>query len=365
VVLAAQALEEPAAGGAGVIGDGARHILLVKLSSIGDVVHALPVAAALRRRFPEAYLAWAVRPAAAEVVVGNPHLNETLIVGGRGEESPGVRHVPEVTRLRALRRVLHGIGFDLALDVQGLFKSALLAYLSGAKERVGFLNCQEGTCLLNNRRVVPDRRDCHAVEGYLGFAAAVGAPTEPVEFSIATSAEDEQYATQLLGEGRFLALIPGARWASKRWPPARFAAVCDALHAEYDCEGLVVGGAGDGTLAAEILAAAKSPVLDLTGKTTLKQLAAVFRRCALTVANDTGPMYISSALGTPTVAVFGPTDSTRLGPYGKGHAKVSAGADCAPCRRRNCSPRKCLEAVTVEQVVEAARPLFTREGGRG
>lgn len=341
-----------------MIGDHARRILIVKLSSIGDVVHALPLAAALRRRFPEAYLAWAVGPAAAEVVIGNPYLSETLIVGGQGEAPPGARNLPELTRPGALRRLLHAIGFDLALEVQGLFKSALVAYLSGAQERIGFRNCQEGTCLLNNRRVVPDRRDCHAVDGYLGFAAAVGAPTQPVEFAIAISAEDEQCAAQLLGAGRFVALIPGARWDSKRWPARRFAAVSDALHQEFGCEGVVVGGAGDGPLATEILAAAKSPVRDLTGKTTLKQLAAVFRRCLLTVGNDTGPMYLSSAVGTPTVAVFGPTDMTRLGPYGEGHAKVSANVDCAPCRRRDCTSRKCLEAVTVERVVEAARPLL-------
>ena len=337
----------------------ARRILLVKLSSIGDVVHALPVAAALRKRFPDAYLAWAVRPAAAEVVIGNPHLEETLIVGGEGEARPGVRPVPALTEPVALRRALHELGFDLALDLQGLFKSALVAYLSGAKERVGFRNYQEGTFLLNNRRIVPDRRDVHAVEGYLGFAAAVGAPTTPVEFTIATSPEDDRHAEELVGGGGAVALIAGARWASKRWSPARFAAVGDALHAEFGLAGIVVGESGDGPLASEITAAAKSPVRDLTGKTTLKQLAAVFRRCAVTVANDTGPMYISSAMGTPTVAIFGPTDPARLGPYGKGHAKVSGGVGCAPCRRRECASLRCLEAVTVEQVVEAARRLIS------
>jgi len=342
----------------------ARRILIVKLSSIGDVVQALPVAAALRRRFPTAYLAWAVKPAAAPVVVGNPQLDDTLIVGGEGESRPGVKPLPALREPLALRRALQAIGFDLALDMQGLFRSALVAYLSGAKDRVGFRNFQEGTFLLNNRRIVPDRRDVHAVEGYLGFAAAVGAPTQPVAFTIATTCEEEEQAEALLAAHRnCVALVPGARWLSKRWSPACFAAVCDALHTEYGGDGIVVGGPEDGALAAEIVAAAKSPVRDLTGGTTLKQLAAVFRRCVLTVANDTGPMHISSAVGTPTVAVFGPTDAARLGPYGENHATVSASLHCAPCRRRNCSPARCMAAVTVAQVMDAARRV--RRAGQG
>jgi heptosyltransferase-1 len=197
-----------------------KSVLVVKLSSIGDVVQSLPVAAALRTRFPEAYLAWAVGRAAAEVVTGNPHLSETLVVGGGGEEAAGVRSVPPLGAPLRLRRALRGDprlgekGFEVALDMQGLFKSALIAYLSGARERVGFRNLQEGAFLLNNRRVVRDRRDVHAVEGYLGFARAVGAEAEPLDFTIATSEADGRAAEELLGGRREMAaLIPGARWS--------------------------------------------------------------------------------------------------------------------------------------------------------
>ena len=339
--------------------EGARRILIVKMSSIGDVVHCLPIAGALRRRYPEAYLAWVVQPAAAEVLIGHPALDEVLVVGGQGEPRPGVRPLPSLQQPFALARALRGLTFDLTIDMQGLAKSAWVAYLTGAKDRLGFRNYQEGAFLLCNHRIVPDRRDNHVVEGYLGFAEAVGAPTTPVEFGLATAPEDEARAEELLGGRRDLvALVPGAQWLSKRWPPARFAAALDALHAEFGGEGVVVGAKGDAPLAQEITRAATTPILDLTGKTTLKQLAAVFRRCRLTLANDTGPMYISSAVNTPTVAVFGPTDPRRLGPYGPGHAKVTAALSCAPCRRRECAGLRCLEAVSVEQVVAAARPLL-------
>jgi len=337
----------------------AESILLVKLSSIGDVVHSLPVLAAVRRRFPEARIAWAIGPAASDVVVGSPHLTETLVVGGAGNQGPGVCPVPPVAAPRQLARALRRRGFDLALDLQGLFKSALIGYLSGARDRIGFRNFQEGAFLFNNRRIVADRRDVHAVEGYLGFARALNAPIQPLDFAIATSQADRRAVDRLLGDrDNLVALVPGARWASKRWPSARFAAVADALGDEFGCTSLVVGGAHDRRLAEQTQAAARAPILDLTGRTTLKQLADLFRRCRVTIADDTGPMHISSAVGTPTVALFGPTDPGRLGPYGRGHATVSAGLACAPCRRRKCHPLRCMEAITADQVIEAARRVL-------
>ena len=347
-------------------------ILVVKLSSIGDVVQSLPVAAALRRRFPQACLAWAVGPAAAEVVAGNPHLTETLVIGGGGGDGAGgqwrVRAVPPVSAPRRLRQALRRYGFQLSLDLQGLLKSALIAYLSGARERIGYRNLQEGAFLFNNRRLVPDRRDVHAVEAYLGFAEALGASRGPLDFTIATSEADRRRADDLVeGKRDLAALIPGARWESKRWPAARFAALADALREAFGLTSVVVGGEGDTAVAAEIAAAASIPILDLTGRTTLKQAAEVFRRCRVTVGNDTGPLYISAAVGTPTVAVFGPTDAARLGPYGEGHAKVTSGLRCSPCRRRRCRPLRCMGEIAPEKVVEAVGSLLggAQAGGRG
>jgi heptosyltransferase-1 len=370
------------------MGDPGR-ILIVKLSSIGDVVQSLPVAAALRRRFPSAYLAWAVEPAAAEVLTGNPHLDGVLIVGGEGEirepeTAPGAGarpwFLPALSSPLLLRGALRPLAFDVTLDLQGLLKSAAVAYLSGARERIGYRSLREAAFLLNNRRIVPDRRDVHAVESYLDFAEALGAAREPVEFTIAISEYDRSVVDGLLGAagapfdsapfgfaqgkqgGRccptLAALIPGARWESKLWPAGRFAAVADALAEEFGLRSVVVGGEGDAGLAAEIAAVSRAPVVDLTGRTTLKQAAEVFRRCRVTIGNDTGPLYLSSAMGTPTVAVFGPTDSRRLGPYGDGHAKVVADVPCAPCRNRRCRPLKCMAAIETERVVAAARALL-------
>jgi lipopolysaccharide heptosyltransferase I len=337
----------------------AGSILLVKLSSIGDVVHSLPVAAALRRRYPDARIAWAVAPPAADLVAGNPHLTETLVVGGRARGEEGVSSVPPPGAPLALRRALRARAFDLALDLQGLLKSAFIAYLSGARDRVGFRNHQEGAFLLNNHAIVPDRRDVHAVEAYLGFARALGAPAEPLDFTIASSEADRHAADLLLGGATDLAaLVPGARWPSKRWPAHGFAAVADALGAEFGCTCVVLGSGGERSLADQVVARARRPVVSLAGRTSLRQLCEVLRRCRVTIANDTGPMHISAAVGTPTVAIFGPTDPTRLRPYGEGHSVVSAPPPCAPCRRRNCQPRRCLAAILPEQVITAARAII-------
>ena len=336
------------------------RILIVKLSSIGDVVQSLPVAAALRHRFPKSYIAWAVGPAAVGVLTANPHLSDILVVGGARVTEAGVKSVPPLSAPVQLRRALHAIHFDVSLDLQGLLKSAAVAYLSGARERIGFRSSREPTFLLNNRRIVPDRRHVHAVESYLDFAEAMGAARAPVEFTIAVSDDDRRVVDRLLdGRDRLAALIPGARWESKLWLTNRFAIVADALAEGFGLTSVVVGAPGDGGLAREIAATAHASVLDLTGKTTLKQVAEVFRRCRVTIGNDTGPLYISAAMGTPTVAVFGPTDSRRLGPYGDGHAKIIAEIECAPCRNRRCTPRRCMEMIEPGRVIAAARELLT------
>ena len=343
------------------------RILVVKLSSIGDVVQALPVAGALRRRYPAAHLAWAVGPAAAGVVVGNPHLDEVIVVGG--SESNGVAEAaPPLTEPGRLRRALRARGFDTAVDLQGLLKSAAVAFLSGARERIGFRSLHEATFLLNNRPIVPNRRDVHAVESYLDFAEALGAAREPVEFPIAISEDDRRVVDGLLaGRERLAALIPGARWESKLWPVERFAAVAKALWEEEGLAPVVVGAAGDGELAGAIEKEAGTPVVDLTGKTTLKQVAEAFRRCRVAVGNDTGPLYISAAMGTPTVALFGPSGDIEWGPWRVAHRVVaSTEHPCRPCGNNGCGGSRrsdCLISLPDVRVAAAISDLLDETAG--
>lgn len=340
-----------------------RKILIIKMSSIGDVVHSLPVLTALRRKFPQVAVSWLVEEAAAGIVSGHPHLDETIVLGNGEEKSePGVAYFPSA---RSLIRGLRRRRFDVSLDLQGLLRTALYALLGGVRWRVGYRNYQEGAFLFNNLRVVPDRQDHHAVTGYLGFAHWLEAETEPLDFTILFAQADQDYVDgfvkeQGVGEGdRLIALVPGAGWESKRWPEEHFAALADGL---ADLGRIVlVGSPSERPMAQRIQDLASVPLIDATGRTSLKQLAALLRCCQLTVANDSGPMHISAAVGTPVVGIFGPTDPHRTGPYGPGHTVLTADLPCLNCRRRQCSHLSCMHQVTPEQVLEVARRKLEAE----
>jgi lipopolysaccharide heptosyltransferase II len=333
--------------------EGPSRLLIIRMSSLGDVVHALPVATALRRRLPQAHLAWLVRDSARDLLEGHPDLDEVIVLGA-GEARPGVSVFPSRS---ALVRELRRRRFDVTLDLQGLLATSALAFLSGAPQRVGYRNCQEGAFIFNNRPLIPDRRDVHAVQGYLGFARWLGADPDPVTFRLPDFGAEEATVAQALQdaggslEARPLALVPGAKWLSKRWPAEHFARLARLLADAGETNLVVVGAEVDRPLAATILRESGVAVADLTGRTTLRQTTALLARCRLVVANDTGPMAIAAAVGTPIIALFGPTDPARTGPYGAGHTVLAAeGVACLRCRRRACGDMTCLRAITPKRV---------------
>jgi len=334
------------------------RLLIIKLSSLGDVVHALPTLAALRRRFNDAHIAWLVGPAAAGIVAGHPMLDQTFI--WRSGSAPIAPRTEGLAHTRGLIRRLRAERFDITLDLQGLFRTAILAFASGAPRRVGFRNFQEGAFLFNNERAIPDRKDVHAVHGYLAFAAHLGAATEPIEFVFPESPGAEQRLDELLvpAAGKsVVALISDAGWPSKRWPAERFAAVADALAGD-GAACVIIGGADSQPLAEEISGRARSRPINAAGRTVLADLPALFRRCAAAVANDSGPMHIAAAVGCPVVALFGPTSPARTGPFGDGHVVIEAPLPCLGCRRRECSHLHCMTEINTPQVIAAAHGLL-------
>lgn len=316
-----------------------RRILIVKLSSLGDVVQCLPTLTALRRAFPHAHIAWLVGPAASGIVAMHPALDEAYVLGDGSAHSRRLRPVPSWPEAC---KVLRAQRFDYSLDMQGLFRTALLAFLIGAPERVGFRSLQEGAFMLCNRRVVPDRKDIHAVEGYLGFARYMGADDSLVEFGLIETPEDADWANRCLQSHQArepVAIAPGSRVAKKRWPVDRFAQVASML-AQAGLTPVIVGSAADAPLGEEIRR--RAPSLDLTGKTSLPQLFALLRRCRAFIGNDSGPLHLAVAAGIPTVALFGWSNPARTGPYGTGHIILQGrGARWA-------------DAITPEQVTGAA-----------
>ena len=329
-----------------------RRILIIKLSSIGDVVHALPVARSLRLGHPDAFLSWAVHRSCAEVVEDNPYLDEIFVV-----EDKSLRGILGAGTRLAER------GFDTAVDLQGLFRTGLLALQSGAWERIGFTGNQEMRRLFINRPAVDPRVKQLPPYAYLEFArAAGGAEIDPVP-QIFLRLEHRQEAAELLAPalargGPIIALNPGARWDTKRWQPERYAAVGDRLVRETGAEIVLIGSSSERPLTDRISAAMSTPPLVLSGQTTLKTLAAVLERSALYVGGDTGPMHIAAAMGTPVAAIFGPTDPEKTAPVGSPYRIIRSDVPCAPCRLRECSHHSCMEFVREDQVVSAALSLL-------
>jgi lipopolysaccharide heptosyltransferase I len=311
------------------------RIALVKLSAIGDVVHALPVAAALRAGLPGARLTWIVERREAAVLRGHPALDEVVEVDTRAwrraRRPAAVRAA--VADVRALRDRLRAARLDVAIDLQGLLKSGLITAATRAPLRLGFAarRLREPlSALFTNRRVAPPARARHVVEQYLALLEPLGIAQPKVEFALPWSAEAEARvdaffaASDLRPRQRVVVLSPGAGRPRKRWPVARFAELAERLAREAYARVLVVWGPGERADAAAIAAEARSRRVLLAPPTDLDELIAVLRRASVMVAADTGPLHLAAALGIPCVGLYGPTSPERNGPYGGGHRVVRA-----------------------------------------
>jgi heptosyltransferase I len=189
-----------------------------------------------------------------------------------------------------------------------------------------------------------------------GLGCQVNQPIWNIE---ATEEEKESVEDILAREGvvkdtKIIALAPGTNWASKCWAPEKYAEVAEALHKKYDIISVIIGGSKDGELARTIKEKCNRAI-DLCGKTTLKQLSYVLQKSALFIGGDTGPMHLAVSMNTPVIALFGPTDPKRNGPYGQENTVIQSGSECSPCFKRQCTPLKCMEAITVEEVLQASK----------
>jgi lipopolysaccharide heptosyltransferase I len=346
------------------------RILIVKLSAIGDIIHTLPAVAALRRAYPEAWLAWIVERAGAGLLRGNPDLDELITVDTRAWRANwwmGLRHAWYVTR--HLRRA----SFDLCVDFQGLLKSALFTYLSGAPRRLGFppQMCREPLSAvftnLHGPLVDPSR---HVVDQLMQLLKPIGVATTERRFTIPLTEADEHFAERVWRELGLrsnvpvVMLYPGAAWATKRWGELNFARLSDALIRRFQVRTLLTWGPGEEPLIQRVVrATAYTPAI--APATTLLQLAALIARCRAFVGGDTGPLHLAAAVGTPTVALFGPSNPQRNGPYGPGHVVLHQRLPCSHCYQRTCDHLECLPGVEVDTVVKAVGSLLEKDESDG
>jgi heptosyltransferase I len=344
------------------------RLLFVKLSSIGDIVHALPALAAVRRALPRAEIAWVVERRSAEILRDNPLVNTLIEVDTKGlRRWPMSGETLPATR-RQLRR-LRASPFDLALDFQGLLKSALIARLSGAPRRVGFarayLREPASRFLLTKTVDVPARshvirKNLALASGALGIQLPTGAET--FEFPVAVSREHEGEADaliQIVGR-RFAILNPGGGWPTKLWEAARFGSLADSLSANFGLRSVVTYGPGERELAERVAASSKAGAA-LVASPTLKGFYALARRAAVYVGGDTGPTHLAVAAGAPVVGLFGPTEWWRNGsPRAEDICVERDDIGCrVDCHRRACSQWVCMD-MEVGRVAEAVGERLRR-----
>lgn len=334
------------------------RILIVKLSAIGDVIHTLPALMTLRRHRPDAEIHWIVEESGSALLSGHPALNQLLVVPRRPQRSEAIRESwgTAMSRWWGFAREFRQTRYDLALDFQGLAKSALWMVLARSPRKAGFgrglPRSNEGAWLALNERMAPPSADMHALDRGLHLISGLGFERGPIEYGLVRDADDERHVEALLATGGigaghcFVAVNPVTRWPTKDWEASRFAATCDRLTAA-GWPVVFTGGGGDRAEIDAIVALMQSRPLRLEGRTSLRQLAALYRRSALLLTTDTGPMHLAAAVGTPVVALFGPTAPCRTGPYGEGHVVLRLGLECSPCFKRTCEttryePRACM-----------------------
>lgn len=373
------------------------NILIVKLSAIGDVIHTLPALAALRRCYPGADITWVVEEAAADLLVGHPDLSRILVSRRKSwlKEIRRGRIAAPLREMRSFFRELRRRRYDLVIDFHGLFKSAAIVFLSGGKRKLGYDSFQEGSGLFYDEKI-PEDLGKHAVDRYLdlvrylegkGGGRGTGTPKAAPAFTIAISKEECRRVDALLAahtealnvtdrlgkekesgseeekNGRFVAVNPVAFWETKLWEDQKFAELCDRIHRELGI-GVILTGGEAGHLGS-IRMHMKTAAVNLGGQTTLRELACLYRRAALVVTTDSGPMHLAAAMGTPVVALFGPTDPARTGPYGPGHRVIRSGLSCLPCFRKHCDTVRCMREIGVAEVFAAVREVLEKETGGG
>jgi len=338
--------------------DSPGKILLVKPSSLGDIVHALPVVSELRRHFGASRISWLVNTSLMDMARASPYVDEiipfdrdswrgflSLLVNGMG-------FFGLCARLRAER-------YDLVLDLQGLFRSAFLSRVSNAPVRVGFFNARELGYIFYNARVRLGSNKLHAVDRYLFTLRRIGIEPGKPDFAMKVDASAMQRVEDLLGRahwdraGPLVVASPFTRWPTKDWPAEYYAKVLGEIRRRWGARIVIDASVAEASRADKLAVEVGSGTLNLAGKTTLAQMIALLSRAKLLLTGDSGPMHVADALGTPLVAFFGPTDPGRTGPYLQRDAVLQAAVPCVPCFSRKC-PREleCMRSITPEMALE-------------
>ena len=325
------------------------RFLITRLSAIGDCILTMPVAAELRRTYPDSLIAWVVQGAGAQLLVDHPDLDQVIKVPRGWLKSPRA--------IWKLRNQLRQYNFDYVIDPQSLTKSSAAGWLSGASRRIGFSEPQgrELAPLLANHHV---RRTAeHVVDAYLQLLKPLGIDHPQVHFHVPRSTEATKMVDTFLDQVQpgpeFIVINPGAGWDSKLWPARRYGLLARELGRQHGIHSIVAwAGDRERSWTTEIVEHSGGHAITAPD-TTLPQLAALLRRASIFVGSDTGPLHLAAAVGTTCVSMYGPTRPSDCGPYGQQHIALQSYYQDGSARERRRASNDAMRAIDVEQVAEA------------
>ncbi len=321
-----------------------RKILIIKPSSLGDVVHSLPFLNAIKTYFPKAEIHWVIAKGLEGLFENHPMINKVWIINK--DEWKKIKNAKgTIKELNMLSRELKKEKFDLVVDLQGLLRSGMITAATGASIRIGFKEAREGSRFFYTHKVAGGK-DVHAVDRYLKIAGFLGCDLSNITFPFPLYKQSASFYLPIAEN--YSVIVPGARWMTKRWPSEKFGKLSSLL----PLKSIIVGSSSDNDIANDIVSLSDGKAVSLAGKTTLKELIEIIKGARFVVSNDSGPMHIAAALGIPVISIFGPTDPLRTGPYGEGHTIIKEDIPCAPCFRKTCNDMKCMKNLSVEKVFE-------------
>lgn len=345
------------------------RILIVKLSSIGDVIQTLPALNALKKGLQDRGLKteidWLVEEPSVDVLAKQPFVKHLIVVKNRGWLKNLRANVKTVRFLRKRR-------YDLVLDFQGLLKSGVWVALSKGKRKAGFSNARELSHLFLSEKLPPYNPEKHAVERYLDLARYAGGAAEEAVFNLHATGYEKKNVEDLLEkngippfEKAFFVLSTRSRWATKLWGTDKFVEFAKDVIDRYGLHAVLTGAAQDRNVLEEMRERIGEKAVNLAGMVNLRELSHLMHLSSFVVTVDSGPMHIAAASGARTVALFGPTSPARTGPFGKGHIIVRTGIDCSPCFRKSCDDPKCMKEIKVEDVLGAVEKFLDAPSRQG
>ncbi len=333
-----------------------KNILIIKPSSLGDIVLALPALSALRRNSPDTKISWLIRPEFAPLIENHPHLTNIVLFDrkflGKAWYNPCA-----LASLLSLIWQLRRSKFDTVIDLQGLFRTASLAWLSGCKKRFGMANARELAHIFYTHKVAQDPDCIHLVDYYLKIIQAAGASDISVQFVLPTNpaaidSVNRLLITHSINPDNYAVFIPTSTHEDKCWPLERFAALADKISSQFGLSIVSTGTAAEANVAEKLKSLANVPIANFAGLTNLNELVALLKKAKLVVSNDTGPGHIAAALGTPLVLMFSWSNPARITPYGRAECMVAREPYSRGLKIKSTDTKHSVRAITVDEVYQ-------------